>query len=68
MVNSNAFGHTEPPCIPVYFVPLSLVFGVELVFPIESNIPSLKLVIELVPNTFSKEEQVLYLQHLDKTG
>jgi hypothetical protein len=34
---------------------------------IECEIPSLKLVIELLPNTFVEEERLLYLMQLDET-
>jgi hypothetical protein len=34
---------------------------------IECEIPSLKLVVELLPNTFAKEEHLLYLMRLDET-
>jgi hypothetical protein len=33
------------------FTPFQLVYGLEAVFPIECEIPSLKLVVELLPNT-----------------
>jgi hypothetical protein len=36
-------------------------------FPIECEIPSLKLAIELLPNTTVKEERLLYLTRLDET-
>jgi hypothetical protein len=39
---------------------------VEAVLPIECEISSLKLVIELFPNTSTKEEHLLYLAHLDE--
>jgi transposase InsO family protein len=35
------------------FTPFQLVYGLEVVLPIECEIPSLKLVIELLPNTSS---------------
>jgi hypothetical protein len=35
--------------------------------PIECEIPSLKLAVELLPNTFAKEERLLYLMQLDET-
>jgi hypothetical protein len=34
---------------------------------IECEIPSLKLAIELLPNTYAKEERLLYLMRLDET-
>jgi hypothetical protein len=43
------------------------VYGIEVVLPIECDIPSLKLAIELLPNTSTKEECLLYLMQLDET-
>jgi hypothetical protein len=43
------------------FTPFQLVYGVEAILPIECKIPSLKLAIELLPNTSAKEERLLYL-------
>jgi hypothetical protein len=36
-------------------------------FSIECEIPSLKLVVELLPNTSAEEEHLLYLMQLDET-
>ena len=49
------------------FMPFLLVYGVEAILPIECEIPSLKLAIELLPNTFAEEERLLYLMRLEKT-
>jgi hypothetical protein len=49
------------------FTPFQLVYGIEAVLPIECEIPSLKLKVELLPHTFAEEEQFLYLSKLDKT-
>jgi hypothetical protein len=48
------------------FTPFRLVYGVEAILLIECEIPSLKLVVELLPNT-SAEEECLYIMRLDKT-
>ena len=48
------------------FTPFQLVHGVESVFPIECEIPSLKLAVELLPDTSSLEERLLHLEHLDE--
>ena len=48
------------------FTPFQLVYGLEVVLPIECEIPSLKLVIELLPNTSTEEEHFLYLTNLDE--
>jgi hypothetical protein len=49
------------------FTPFRLVYGVESILPIECEIPSLELVVELLPNTYVKEERLLYLMRLDET-
>jgi hypothetical protein len=48
------------------FSPFQLIYGLEAVFPIECQIPSLKLVVHLFPDTSLHEEHLLYLeQHRD---
>jgi hypothetical protein len=49
------------------FSPFQLVYGLEAVLPIECEIPSLKLAVELLPNTSPEEERLLYLTRLDET-
>jgi hypothetical protein len=49
------------------FTPFYLVYGIEVVLPIECEIPSLKLAVELLPNTSAEEECLLYLMQLDET-
>jgi hypothetical protein len=39
----------------------------EAILPIECEIPSLKLAVELLPNTSAEEERLLYLTRLDET-
>ena len=48
------------------FTPFQLVYGLEAVLPIECEIPSLRLTIELLPHTTDEEQRLLYLSHLDK--
>ena len=48
------------------FTPFQLVYGLEVVLPIECEIPSLKLAIELLPATSEEEKCFLYLAHLDE--
>jgi hypothetical protein len=48
------------------FSPFQLVYGLEAVFPIECQIPSLKLVVQLLPDTSSLEEHLLYLEQLNE--
>jgi hypothetical protein len=43
------------------------VYGLEVVLPIECEIPSLKLAIELLPNTSIEEQHLLHLTQLDET-
>jgi hypothetical protein len=43
------------------FTPFQLVYGLEAILSIECEIPSLKLVIELLLNTSAEEERLLYL-------
>eukprot|EP00253_Pinus_taeda_P005250 PITA_05250 len=43
-----------------------LVYGMESIFPIECEIPSLKLDVKLLPETSSLEERLLPLEHLDE--
>ena len=49
------------------FTPFQLVYGLEATLPIECEIPSLKLAVELLPNTTPLEERLLYLEQLDET-
>ena len=49
------------------FTPFQLVYGLEATLPIECEIPSLKLAVELLPNTTALEERLLYLERLDET-
>ena len=49
------------------FTPFQRVYGLKVVLPIQSQIPSLKLVVELLPDTYTEEERFLYLSNLDKT-
>ena len=39
----------------------------EAILPIECEIPSLKLAVEILPNTSAEEECLLYLMRLDET-
>eukprot|EP00253_Pinus_taeda_P008417 PITA_08417 len=49
------------------FPPFQLVYGLEATHPIKCKIPSLKLAVELLPNTAPVEERLLYLERLDET-
>jgi hypothetical protein len=48
------------------FFPFQLVHGVEYILPIECEIPSLKLAIELLPDTIGLEERLMHLERLDE--
>ena len=49
------------------FTSFQLVFGLEATLPIECEIPSLKLAVELLSNTTLVEERLLYVEWLDET-
>ena len=49
------------------FMPFQLVYGLKAILPIQCQIPSLQLVVELLPGTSAKEERFLYLSNLDET-
>ena len=44
------------------FTPFQLVYGLEASLPVECEIPSLKLAVELLPDTSPEEEHLLYLE------
>jgi hypothetical protein len=48
------------------FSPFQLVYGLEAVFPIECQIPSLKLAVQLLLDTSPLEERLVHLEHLDE--
>ena len=48
------------------FSPYQLIHGVESVFLVEFEIPSLKLAIELLPDTSALEESLVHLEQLDE--
>ena len=48
------------------FSPYHLVHGVDSVLPVECEIPSLKLAIELLPDTSPLEECLVHLEQLDE--
>jgi transposase InsO family protein len=49
------------------FTPFQLVYGIKVILQIECEIPSLKLSVELLPNTSTEEERLLYIMQLDET-
>ena len=48
------------------FSPSHLIYGLEAVFSIEFQISSLKLAVELLPDTSPLEEHLLYLEQFDE--
>jgi hypothetical protein len=48
------------------FSPFQLVHGVESILPIECEIPSLRLVVVLLPDTFDLEQCLVHLESLDE--
>lgn len=48
------------------FKPFQFVYRLESIFPIECEIPSLKLAIKILPNTSAKEAHLLQLSHLNE--
>ena len=48
------------------FTPFQLVYGLEALLPIECEIPSLQMAIELLPATSEEEKHLLYLAQLDE--
>lgn len=49
------------------FTPFQLVYCIEAILPNECEIPSLKLVVELLPASSTEQECLLHLTHLDET-
>jgi len=49
------------------FTPFQLVYGLEAIFPIQCEISSLKLAINLLPDTSDEEARFLELIHIDET-
>ena len=48
-------------------MPFHLVYGLEVILPIQCQIPSLQLAVELLPDTSAEEARFLYLNKLDET-
>ena len=48
------------------FSPYQIVHGVESIFPVECEIPSLNLAVELLPDTSPLEENLVHLEQLDE--
>jgi transposase InsO family protein len=61
MLNSALWAYRTSVKSATGFTPFQLVYGLEAILLIECEITSLKLVVELLPNTSAKEERLLYL-------
>jgi hypothetical protein len=48
------------------FSPFQLIYGMEAFLPIECQIPSLKLAVQLLPDTSPVEERLLHLKKLNE--
>ena len=48
------------------FSSFQLVHGVEVITPVECEIPSLKIDIHVLPDTIELEERLVHLEHLDE--
>jgi len=48
------------------FSPFQLIHGVEVVFPIECEVTSLKIAVEILLDTNHLKERLVYLEHLEK--
>ena len=65
MLLSALWAYCTSAKITTGFTAFHLVYGEEVVFLIECEILSLKLAIELLPNTCTEEERLLHLHSLD---
>ena len=48
------------------FTPFQLVYGMEAILPVQCEIPSLKLIVDLLPDTSTKEACLFNLIHIDE--
>ena len=67
MLFSTLWAYRTSFKIATGFTPFQLVYGLEAIFPIECEIPSLKLVVQLLPETSTLEERLVELKRLDET-
>ena len=49
------------------FTPFQLVYGLESILPIQCQIPSFQIAVELLPDTSAEKEIFLYFNNLDET-
>ena len=67
MLFSTLWAYWTPIKTSTGFTPLQLVYGIEAIHPIECEIPSLKLEIEILPNKSKLKQHLFYLEKLEKT-
>lgn len=67
MLFSSLWAYWTAAKITSGFAPFQLVYGLEATLPIECEIPSLELSVELLPDTSPEEEHLLYLERLNET-
>ena len=66
MLFSTLLAYQISTNIATSFTPFHLVHDVELVLPIEFQIPSLCLVVELLPNTSPLEKNIIMLENINE--
>jgi hypothetical protein len=66
MLYSALWAYQTSVNITTSFSPFQLVYGLEVVFPIECQIPSLKLAVQLFPDTSPLEERLVHLEKLNE--
>jgi hypothetical protein len=66
MLYSALWAYRTSVKIATSFSPFQLIYGLEVVFPIECQILSLKLAVQLLPDTSPLEEWLVYLEQLNE--
>jgi transposase InsO family protein len=66
MLYSTLWAYQKSVKTATRFSPFQLVYELEVVLPIECQIPSLKLAVQLLPDTSPLEELLLYIEQLDE--
>ena len=66
MVYSALWAYQTSDKTATGFSPFQLVYWMEEILPIECHMPSLKLVVQLFPDTSPLEECLLYLEQLNE--
>jgi hypothetical protein len=66
MLYSTLWAYRTSIKIATSFSPFQPVYRLEAVFPIECYIPSLKLAVQLLPDTSPLEERLVHLEHLNE--